>query len=209
MSLFESDRSNSLFLNPEDLQKAEKILHTIQSLNATKYQPPRKLNKGISLATNSTNGSEAANTTLDTAKPTDDSYSLEYSIGVMFLLLIIYHALDLCSNVFELVQMKDKTHMEIISIFFTLNSCYGCGLFVMLNMLFFRDLFRCEYSTLNSSMIFYWILIELSWFYASCIVSLVILAILLLQKSSYSGEFNLKKNKTRDDFYRKQVEFDD
>mmetsp|Transcript_21488 Transcript_21488/g.15681 ORF Transcript_21488/g.15681 Transcript_21488/m.15681 type:complete len:100 (-) Transcript_21488:36-335(-) len=99
--------------------------------------------------------------------------------------------------------------MEIVSMAFTVNACFGCVIFVMLNLAFFRDLFNCDYSTPEANLLFYWVMAELGWFYISCLLSIVLLLFLLFRDQNYSAEFTLRRNKMKDDFYRKQMEFED
>lgn len=96
-------------------------------------------------------------------------------LKVLFWLLFAYHCIECLNNVFELVQMTVKHFMPTLNDFFSINACYGIGVFIYSQILLFGEMKTCIVKDFHHKLLYYWVCVEVAVFYISCLLSVVVL----------------------------------
>ena len=140
---------------------------------------------------------------------TDSTTSSDYAyqIGFLLVLLAIFHTIDCFQNIFELYQIIDSRQLEALQMFFTLNACYGTGVFVYLSIFYFNNIFlQCATNGLSQLVLYYWFGIELIWFYCACVLSIIILVTMLLRSRKYGTVWNMSSQEKNEEDFTKQID---
>ena len=106
------------------------------------------------------------------------------NLSLIFWMLLAYHAVECFSNMFELIQLNEEYYMPTLIMLFSINGCYGLGVFVYAQIILFMEMNQCLINNPEHKLIYYWIVVEVSAFYLSCFISIIVLIINHVYQSS-------------------------
>lgn len=89
-------------------------------------------------------------------------------LTVLFWLLVVYHFMEGLNSIYELVQMSEKYFMVVLNVIFSMNGCYGLGVYIYAQILLFGHMFMCKIEEPEHKLIYYWVVVEVVAFYISC-----------------------------------------
>lgn len=114
-------------------------------------------------------------------------YEKVLDLTVLFWLFFVYHLLECLSNIFELVQMSEQYFMPVLNAIFSINGCYGLGVFIYAQILLFGHMNYCIVDEPEHKLIYYWVIIEVVAFYISCVQSLIVLTMYYYYQGEYEN----------------------
>ncbi|CDW75038.1 UNKNOWN [Stylonychia lemnae] len=85
-----------------------------------------------------------------------------FDLNILLWLLFAYHAIESFSNINELIQIRESQFKPIASMLFSINGCYGLGVFVYAQVLLFGYLSDCKLNTLENQLLHLWIVVEIT-----------------------------------------------
>ena len=92
-----------------------------------------------------------------------------FNVKLLFVFLVSYHLIEIFSNSAEILSIQTGILRNKYNMLFSFNGCFGLAIFVWAQILIFGQLYNVRLKTQDQKLIYYWIIIEVAFFYLFCL----------------------------------------